>query len=560
LREVPLAGRHPADLLEVTQRLFRLADQLDAVVQGAIEQIHWTSASWDAANLGPRRWLMEHCRRAAGEASTRVTTAERLLEHPDSQAAHASGRINLTHLGVITRTLTTLPEPDRDTAEQILLRAALHVNPNELARLARQLEATIDPDREDERTARRYASRYLTAATTFAGMVHVQGLLDPETGAALQTALAALTVPDGPDDPRSAGQRRADALGHLAKAVLSSDQLPEINGAKPVLQITVDWETLRNGLGLRPGQGLGRIGPAGQDLPLDVTTIRRLACDANLIPAVLGGPSGILDIGRTSPSWPLAIRRAAALRDQGCTFPGCHAPIAFCELHHIAHWIEHHGPTSLFNATHLCVRHHHIVHKHGWTLTRHPDGTLTFTSPQGHTTTWQPPATLTDFLPAPGSNDPATPGLTPTGCSRAAGTTPENTATTSTRLLGSDHFWSGPDIACRATGRPTATIRIRTRQRGEETAPGETTEWSASGEPAWAGTIARADGRPGAARSGIRNVKVVPTPCRLVTSIEPPARRARSRSRPRPTCRPPRPPPTLVASKPGPSSRTVANT
>ena len=131
-----------------------------------------------------------------------------------------------------------------------------------------------------------------------------------------------------------------------------------------------------------------------------MTAIRRLACDANLIPVVLGGPSGILDIGRTSPSWPLSIRRAAALRDQGCTYPGCHAPIAYCELHHIAHWIQHRGPTSLFNATHLCVRHHHLVHNHGWTLTRHPDGTLTFTGPQGTT-------------PPPGSHQPPSPTCRP---------------------------------------------------------------------------------------------------------------------------------------------------
>ena len=144
--------------------------------------------------------------------------------------------------------MTNLPEPDRGTAEQILLRAAEHVNPNELARLARQLEATIDPDREDERTARRYASRYLTVATTFAGMVHLEGVLDPETGAALQTALAALSVPDGTEDPRSAGQRRADALGRLARAVLSQDSSRK-SGAKPVIQITIDWETLRDGLG-----------------------------------------------------------------------------------------------------------------------------------------------------------------------------------------------------------------------------------------------------------------------------------------------------------------------
>ena len=441
LDDLPLAGEHPQTVLDLTARLFTLADRLDAVIQGAIEQIQGCGASWDAANLGPRRWMIEHCRRSPGEAQVRATVAERIIEHPDSRAAHAQGRVNLTHLKIITSTLTNLPETDRQMAEDILLRAAEHVDPHTLARLARELEATVAPDREAERAKRRYASRYLTVATTFAGMVHLDGLLDPETGAALQAALTSLTAPQGEDDPRSAGQRRADALGALARHALASEQLPEVNGSKPLIQITIDWDTLHTGI------GTGRIGSPGHDLPIDVETVRRLACDANILPVILGGPSGVLDIGRVSKTWPLAIRRAAALRDQGCTFPGCQAPIAFCELHHIQHWIDL-GPTSLFNATHLCVRHHQIVHNKGWTVTRHPDGTLTFTDPTDHTTsTWQPPATLADFIPA--ADNPA---------SRSGQPTPAHRQPASTRPEG-----SGPDLACQTANRHTTTMRIRTR-------------------------------------------------------------------------------------------------
>jgi hypothetical protein len=66
LQQVELAGAHPQTLLELTQRLFTLADQLDAALQRAIEQIHWTAASWEAAKLGPIRWLIEQCRRGPG--------------------------------------------------------------------------------------------------------------------------------------------------------------------------------------------------------------------------------------------------------------------------------------------------------------------------------------------------------------------------------------------------------------------------------------------------------------------------------------------------------------
>ena len=158
LQQLELAGMHPQDLLDVTARLFTLADRLDAVLQAAVEQIHWTGASWDAAHLGPRRWLQQHCRRSGGEALHRTKVAERIVDHPKSAAAHAAGTVSLAHLRVITTTLNNLPETDRDTAEEILLRAAEHVDPNTLARLARELEETVAPELEEERAARRYRS------------------------------------------------------------------------------------------------------------------------------------------------------------------------------------------------------------------------------------------------------------------------------------------------------------------------------------------------------------------------------------------------------------------
>ena len=510
LGELPLAGMHPADLLDLTQGLFTLADRLDAVIQRAIEQMHWTGASWDAANLGPRRWMTQQCRRPAGEATSRIKVAERIVDHPNCAAAHAEGRVNLAQLRIITTTLKNLPEADRDTAEQILLRAAEHVDPNELARLARELEAVVAPEREEDRAARRYRSRYLTVATTFAGMVHINGLLDPETGAALHAALAPLTAPQGEDDPRSAGQRRADALGALARHALASDQLPNINGSKPVVHVTIDWHTLHSGI------GTGSIGSPGHDLPLDAGTIRRLACDASILPVVLGGPSGVLDIGRASKTWPLAIRRAAALRDQGCTFPGCRAPITFCELHHIIWWMLG-GPTSLFNSTHLCLRHHHTVHQEGWTITRHPDGTLTFTNPPGHTSTWHPPATLSDFLPA--SDTPAAPAIPlPVG--------------------------SGPDIACQTSSRHITTIRIPPPPPGHRTppaSPAKRVRESADFDP----TLARTSQVANQA-FGIR-----PQTCRWIDFRHQPGKAQRHRVGRKPTsgsCRAARPPPDSAQS------------
>ena len=87
-----------------------------------------------------------------------------------------------------------------------------------------------------------------------------------------------------------------------------------------------------------------------------------MACDAKVIPAVLGGASEPLDVGRATRVIPPAIRRAVVLRDRTCRFPGCDRPQAWCDAHHVLHWSDG-GPTSLQNLLLLCRAHHRSVHE-----------------------------------------------------------------------------------------------------------------------------------------------------------------------------------------------------
>ncbi len=90
-----------------------------------------------------------------------------------------------------------------------------------------------------------------------------------------------------------------------------------------------------------------------------------------------------LDIGRSTRTVPAYLRKAVIQRDQHCQFPGCHQPPARCDAHHLIHWSQG-GPTSLGNLRLLCKFHHLVViHRWGWKLTCHPDGTTTATSPDG---------------------------------------------------------------------------------------------------------------------------------------------------------------------------------
>src|SRR6478609_85956 len=121
--------------------------------------------------------------------------------------------------------------------------------------------------------------------------------------------------------------------------------------------LTLDFATLK------AQYGAARVlGTPADGVLLGGDTLRKLACDAAIIPVVLGGAGEILDQGREQRLFSKAQIRALWLRDQHCTFPGCRAPAAWCDAHHLIHWIDG-GPTDLDNAALLCGRHHTIAHR-----------------------------------------------------------------------------------------------------------------------------------------------------------------------------------------------------
>ena len=110
-------------------------------------------------------------------------------------------------------------------------------------------------------------------------------------------------------------------------------------------------------------------------------TVRRLACDAEIIPAVLGTERQLLELGRSRRLVSAGQRTALWLRDRGCTFPGCTIPAAWTRAHHITHWAAG-GATDLTNLALLCQRHHTEVHA------RHLTATVLRDAPPGSAVTW----------------------------------------------------------------------------------------------------------------------------------------------------------------------------
>jgi hypothetical protein len=194
------------------------------------------------------------------------------------------------------------------------------------------------------------------------GMAVYRLRLDPEGSQVLEAILGPLSAPrPTPECPdlRSCDQRRGQALVEICRRAAAA------GGAAPTTTkasvfVTINVQDLKN----RSGAGTTLL--TGQLLAPG--TIRRIACDASIIPVVLGTDSEVLDIGRARRLFPPGMLRAMWLRDKGCTIPGCGAPPMWADAHHIVHWVDG-GPTALTNAALLCGRHHTIAHQRGWTAT-----------------------------------------------------------------------------------------------------------------------------------------------------------------------------------------------
>ena len=111
--------------------------------------------------------------------------------------------------------------------------------------------------------------------------------------------------------------------------------------------------------------------------PLSATAIRRLACQANIIPVVLGGKGEILDLGRSRRLFSPAQRKAMVLRDQHCRAEGCTVPARWSEAHHLKPWAQG-GKTDLDDGVFFCTFDHHRAHDPRFTHEILPNGDIRF--------------------------------------------------------------------------------------------------------------------------------------------------------------------------------------
>lgn len=379
------------DLMEVIRLAERSRRQLEALDSVLIAELEARNLAGRYVLRGTTQLLSGLLNLSPVESSTRVRHAHALGPRttltgellppllPVAAAARADGALTGRQVEVIISAMarlraTQLPVERQADAEAFLVEQAARFDAATLARVARRLLDTLDPDGglAEERTQQR--RRFLSCVPNGDGMHRLTADLDAETAALAMTVLHSLAAPrpsaDGEHDQRTAGQRMHDAFGRVLKLALRAGELPASGGAPATVLITMTAEQFRSGTGLATTS-------YGQKLKVDQAL--RLADQAAIAWIVHNSTGGILDYGTTRRVASDKQTLALIARDQGCCFPGCADPPEWTERHHIIPWREG-GQTEVNNLCLLCDFHHDRIDTGGWRITMR-DGVPWFVPP-----------------------------------------------------------------------------------------------------------------------------------------------------------------------------------
>src|SRR6266508_153998 len=370
LSNVDLDGLSDGQQLELLRVVHPVVCRMEAQRSRVTGSVHRRGAVFAEGAVSRVAWLRSRLRMSDGQPQLRAAAAVRQV--PELATAYAAGQVSYAQISVVAAVVPDIdPEVLAAGAGKLLAEQVTQLAPGPLRQVAVRVRDHFEPEAAERRARQRLEERWLSVARTFDGAVAVQRVLDPDGGELLLATLNGLMPPPVAHDLRTPAHRRADALLDLCR--LAANHTPTAGGEKPHVTVTIDWETLR-------GAGTATL---GSGVPVTAETARRLACDATLIPAVLGGAGEPLDLGRAARLVSTAQRRALVLRDHGCRFAGCDRPLQWTDAHHLVPWADD-DPTNLDNLVSLGRWHHSAVHEGGWTL--HLDtltNTVTATRPDG---------------------------------------------------------------------------------------------------------------------------------------------------------------------------------
>lgn len=379
-----------AEKQDVLRRLAAVeaqAAELRLRVLAAADEVGEESGARDAA-----AWVSVETRTDSDVARADLRLAKALESRPLVAAGMRAGRVSVAQARAIVAGVEALPaelgSELASEAEATLVGYAASYRPRELRRLARRILDVVAPEiaeaeeakrleAEERRAKERESLRYrdnpdgtsdVWWRCPTAVRKRLWGYLEAMTAPRREAATGAGGGGDGEQVPRT--KEYAAAFAALLEN-LDPDGLPRHGGGATTILVTMTLDQLRAELataGVVVGDG---------DLAISAAEARRMACQAGIIPMVLGGKGEILDLGRQARLHKPYQRIAIRARDRCCRAEGCDIPAAWCEIHHRKPWSDG-GTTTVDDGVCLCPHHHHRLHdtayRHAWL----PNGDVRF--------------------------------------------------------------------------------------------------------------------------------------------------------------------------------------
>ena len=371
-----------AEKEEALVALTRARSQLDALtarVLASADDVGQAHGLKDAA-----AWLAVQTRTTRRAARADLALGRALALHPDVAHALASAQIRAEQASVIAKAVDALPaavtEETRDLARRTLLDLAGHHDAKDLVQIGKRILDVVAPTLGESHDAKVLAREEARAAAGVElllvddghGSCHGRFTVPSHVGKMLKRHLLALANParhsdeelrDEAGDWKPLRRRLGEAFVEYVERY-PVDRTPQTAGVNATIVVTMTLEQL-----------LGEEATALLDDGTRMTAgqARRLACEAGIIPAVLGTASQPLDLGRTARLYSRAQRVAMGLRDGGCTARGCETSASGCHAHHDDPWSRG-GRTDLARGRLLCPAHHRLAHDSRYDITIHsPD-------------------------------------------------------------------------------------------------------------------------------------------------------------------------------------------
>jgi hypothetical protein len=370
---------HAASLIGLDQHatahllrgLAQVSSRLDALTATVLA--HATQVRVEETNgaTTTATWWADATNRTRATAHREVKLAVALSRFTSLAEALAAGRVNAEQAHAIARALGDLESDGPEELEPVvveqvekhLVDCADGFDAKHLKVLGRHVLTVVAPEvgeaheaklLEDEERRAAEKTR-LTFASDGHGMVHGRFSIPTLHGAMLAKAIQALTW--AKQDPAEVRKTRPTPVAAGAAFTellerMDAKDLPSVGGVGATVVVTMTTDSLMGGLAAA-ALDTGEV--------ISASAARRLACEAGVIPMVLGGKSEVLDIGRRRRFHTKAQRLAIAQRDKTCVVGGCDAPPSRCHVHHVIPWSEG-GGTSVKDGRLYCSAHHAMVH------------------------------------------------------------------------------------------------------------------------------------------------------------------------------------------------------